>query len=113
MARAYDHTGVVCLDVKVSPKTPRTKSKAVSKGNGPIPQDKYGFGGLTMKKMYRVLAEEHGSYFDRKTNHFNQRFEHEETEQKQSASSRTVASGSAVTSRRGGRCKPRHEDSRV
>ena len=29
---------LVCFDVKVSPKRPRTQGKAVLKGNGPVPQ---------------------------------------------------------------------------
>ena len=54
MARAFDHTKAVCLDVKNSPKMSRTKSKAVSDGNDPIPQDTAGYGKLTMAEIHRA-----------------------------------------------------------
>ena len=48
VARVFDRTNRVYLDVKVSPKMPRAKSKAVSAGNGLIPQDGSVFGKPTM-----------------------------------------------------------------
>ena len=58
MARMFDHTGEVCLDVEVDPKMPRTMSKAISEDNGAIPQDESEFGGLTMEETYRVFSED-------------------------------------------------------
>ena len=55
VARVFDHTSRVCLDVEVSPKMPWTKSKAVSEGNGPLLHDESGFGKLKMVELYRVL----------------------------------------------------------
>ena len=60
VARVFNHTqinSVVCLDVEVSPNMPRTKSKAVSEGNSPVPQDKFGSGKLTMAEQCRVSKE--------------------------------------------------------
>ena len=76
MPRVPDHTtSEVCLDVKVSPKIPRTENKADLEGNGPILQDKSGVGELTMEKVHRVLIEELNKYFDKMTRHFDQKFE--------------------------------------
>ena len=55
----------MCLDANVNPKLPRAKSEAVSEGNSSIPQNKSGFGELTMVELYRVLEEEIDKYFDR------------------------------------------------
>ena len=55
----------MCLDVEVNPKMPRTKSKAVSEGNGPFLRNKAGFGELTGKETYRALKEG----FDRADKH--------------------------------------------
>ena len=64
MARVFYHTsGIVVLDVKVYPEMPQKKSKAVPEGNGPIPQDKYGLGGLTMEEIRRFFFQRTGQMF--------------------------------------------------
>ena len=64
----------VCLDVKINLRMPRTKSKATSEGNGPIHQNKSGFGELTTVEIYGVFAEELDKSFDKNKGHFDQRF---------------------------------------
>ena len=67
-ARVYKHTsGIVVLDVKVYLEMPREKSKSkpVPEGNGPVPQDKPGLGGLTMEKTRRMFSKELDNCFDR------------------------------------------------
>ena len=55
----YLHTsGLVALDVKVHPEMPRKKSKAVPEGNGPVPLDKSGLGGLTIEEIRRICSKE-------------------------------------------------------
>ena len=68
MARVFYHTSV--LDVEVNPEMPQIKSKGVSEGNGPVPQDKSGLGGLTRKEIRRILAEKLDKSFDRWISHF-------------------------------------------
>ena len=80
----FDHTSRVCLDVEVCPNMPRAKRKAISGANFPILQHKSGFGGLTIEEIYRVFAEKLDRCFDRKTSHFDQRFEDTEEENKNS-----------------------------
>ena len=70
------------LDVGVNPDMPQTESKAILEGNGPIPQDKSELGGLTMKKIRRIFAEELDKYFDRMASHFDQRLENTEKNNK-------------------------------
>ena len=48
---------LVCLDVEVTPKIPRTKSKAVSEVNDPFLHNKAGPGELTIEEIYRLLKE--------------------------------------------------------
>ena len=55
VAMVSDHISVMCFDVKVNPKMPRTKSKAVPEGNGSFPPNKAGSGELTMAKPDRLL----------------------------------------------------------
>ena len=88
---------------------PRTESKTVPEGNGLFAYHDYKSGGLTTEEIYRVFAEKLDKCFDRKTSHFDQRFEDMEEEQEYTAPSRTAASGSAATSHRGGRYKTRHK----
>ena len=57
MARVFNHTSRVCLDFKLSPKIPRTRSKTVSEGNDIVPHDKSGFSEATMDETYRVLRK--------------------------------------------------------
>ena len=57
VARVFDHTSYMCFDVKVNLKMPWTKRKAIVKGNGCIPHDRYKFGELTMAEIYRVLKQ--------------------------------------------------------
>ena len=58
MGRVFYHTsGIVVLDVEVNPEMPWMKSKAVSEGKGPVPQDKYGQGGLTIEEIRPIFAE--------------------------------------------------------
>ena len=49
---------------------PRMKSKAIPEGNGPVPQDKSGLGGLTMEEIRRIFVRELNKSLDRWTNHF-------------------------------------------
>ena len=48
---------------------PRMKSKAIPEGNGPVPQDKSGLGGLTMEEIRRIFVRELNKSLDRWTNH--------------------------------------------
>ena len=41
------------------------KSKAGPEGNGPVPQDKYGSGGLAMEEIRRIFAKELDKSVDR------------------------------------------------
>ena len=77
MARVFYHatSGIVVLNVKVYPEMPRKKSKAVPEGNGPIPQDKSGLGGLTMEEMRRLFSKELDKCLDEETSHFDLRLE--------------------------------------
>ena len=68
------------LDVKVDPEMPRIKRKAVPQGNGPVPQDKSGLGGLTMEEMRLIFAKEIGKSFDRRTSHFDHEIGREDKE---------------------------------
>ena len=60
----------MCLDVKVSPKIPRTKNKAVSEDNDPVSQNEFGSGEITMVELYRVLKKTTDNSFDRTITHF-------------------------------------------
>ena len=53
--RLFDHISEVRLDIKINPKMPRTKSKAVSECNVPVPQEESGLSELTMAEMYQRL----------------------------------------------------------
>ena len=84
MARVSGHTSEVCLNVKISPNMPRTKSKAISKGNVPISPKRSGFGELTMMaEIYRVLADEIDNHFDRMITYFNQQDKRSENTEKE------------------------------
>ena len=75
MARVFDNTSGVCLDVKVSLKIPRTESKVVSEGNGPAYPDESGSGKPTMVENLWVLKrsfEEMDNHFDRMKSRFDQ-----------------------------------------
>ena len=50
MLRVFDHTSVI--DVEDNLKVPWTKNKAISNGNGSLPQEKSGFGKHTMMEIY-------------------------------------------------------------
>ena len=65
----YHTSEIVVLDVEVM------KSKAAPEGNGSVPQDKSGLGGLTMDEI-STFAEEVVKRFDRGTS----RFDHESFE---------------------------------
>ena len=74
MARLFDQTSGVCFDVEVSPKMPRTRSKAVSECKGLVLHDKSGSGESTMTEIHRVLKQgfdiRMDKYFDRMNNRF-------------------------------------------
>ena len=58
MARVFYHTsGIVVLGSEVNPEMPQMKSKAVSKGSDPVPNDKSGLGGLTMEEIRQYLEK--------------------------------------------------------
>ena len=50
MARVFDKTRDYCLGAEVSPKMPRTRSKALSEDNDPVTRDESGSGDPTMGK---------------------------------------------------------------
>ena len=78
MARVFDHTSAVCLDVEVNPKTQQTETKAVPEGSGPFPLDEYGSDELLMVELYRVFKERFdkmNKHFDRMTSLFNRQEE--------------------------------------
>ena len=52
------------LDVEVYPKMPRKKSKAVPVGNGSVPEDTSGIGGITMEETRRIMSEALNKSFD-------------------------------------------------
>ena len=65
---------LVCLDVKINLKMPRTKSKAALEGNVLIHPNKYGFSELTTVEIYGVFVEELDKSFDKNKGHFDQSF---------------------------------------
>ena len=70
--RGYSIT-LVCFGADVNPKMPRTETKAVPEGNGPIPHDDYGSGEPIMAELYRVFKEgfyRMNKHFDIMTNKF-------------------------------------------
>ena len=78
VARMSDHTIIVYVDVKVSPKMSWTGGKVVSEGNGPAYQYESGSGEPTMAKTLRVLkrgSEEMDSHFDKMKSHSDQQDE--------------------------------------
>ena len=50
--RGCSITLLVWVDVEVSPEMPRTKGRAFSESNGPIPQDECGSGKLMTVELY-------------------------------------------------------------
>ena len=64
------------LNVKIYPKMLRKKSKAVSEGNGSIPQDAYVIlSGITLDDLRRIMSEVADKVFDK---HFRQKPENVE-----------------------------------
>ena len=64
------------LDIEVYPKMSRKKSKAVSEGNGPVPQDAcVVLGGTTLVKLRPIISETMDKAFDK---HFEQKLNNPE-----------------------------------
>ena len=56
------------LDVEFDHNMPRKKSKAVSKGNAPVPYDTYVMsGGITLEEIRRIMSEALDEAFDEAT----------------------------------------------
>ena len=51
VTRVFDNTSDYCLGAEVSPKMPRTRSKALSEANDPVTRDEYGSGEPTLVKV--------------------------------------------------------------
>ena len=106
MARVFDHTSII--DVKISSKMPRAKSKAVPEGERPFTHDEPGSGEHTIANIYRLLKEGFN-----KTDKYLEEPTGKMITTNQRLTGLTVASGSAAISHRGGRRKTRHEDPRA
>ena len=70
VARVFYHTRA--LDVEVNPEIPRKQSKAVSKGNGPVPyHDEFGSDEPTMMAdLCQMLEENFDRQLDSMKSHF-------------------------------------------
>ena len=72
----------MCLDAEVNPNRLRIERKAVPEGNYPFLCANNGSGVVTMEEVCQIFPKELDKYFDRKTSHFERRFEEREKEKK-------------------------------